>query len=115
MAKYRKKPVEATQWFKNEDHLGDRDYKGNVPYREEEGAVVRYYRKPSIDGEVDCHSCQQPMHNHGWIDTAQGGYVVCPGDWIITDDRVKKDAPGRFYPCKPDIFEATYEIVDNQP
>lgn len=26
-----------------------------------------------------------------------------PGDWII------KGVQGEFYPCKPDIFEATYE------
>lgn len=28
------------------------------------------------------------------------------GDWIIPDSK-----PGTFYPCKPDIFEATYEPV----
>lgn len=29
-----------------------------------------------------------------------------PGDWIISDGK-----PGTFYPCKPDIFAATYEPV----
>jgi hypothetical protein len=28
---------------------------------------------------------------------------VTPGDWIITGVK------GEHYPCKPDIFEATYE------
>ena len=28
------------------------------------------------------------------------------GDWII------RGVKGEFYPCKPDIFEATYEAVD---
>ncbi|BDZ40801.1 hypothetical protein GCM10025865_01000 [Paraoerskovia sediminicola] len=28
-----------------------------------------------------------------------------PGDWII------RGVQGEFYPCKPDIFEATYEVV----
>jgi hypothetical protein len=28
------------------------------------------------------------------------------GDWIIPDAK-----PGTFYPCKPDIFDATYEEV----
>jgi hypothetical protein len=32
--------------------------------------------------------------------------VGCPGDWII------KGVKGEFYPCKPDIFEATYEPAD---
>ena len=27
------------------------------------------------------------------------------GDWII------KGVKGEYYPCKPDIFEATYEVV----
>jgi len=45
------------------------------------------------------------MHNHGWIDTLEGGHIVCPGDWIITGVK------GENYPCKPDIFEATYDIA----
>jgi len=28
------------------------------------------------------------------------------GDWVI------KGVSGEFYPCKPDIFEKTYELVD---
>ena len=40
---------------------------------------------------------------HGWIDTLEGGHVVTPGDWIITGVK------GEHYPCKPDIFQQTYE------
>lgn len=32
--------------------------------------------------------------------------VVRHGDWIIPDSK-----PGTFYPCKPDIFEKTYEPI----
>lgn len=40
------------------------------------------------------------------IITAQGQRVRArPGDWII------RGMNGEFYPCKPDIFEATYEAV----
>jgi hypothetical protein len=46
------------------------------------------------------------MHNHGWIETLEGGHTVCPGDWIITGVK------GEHYPCKPDIFEMTYERVE---
>ena len=106
MAKYSKKPVviDATQWFKNGDHPRD----NSQPTSQEnpelcEGDLVRYYRSPSIDGKVDCSKCNKPMHNHGWIDTFKGGYNVCPGDWIITGIQ------GEHYPCKPDIFEATYD------
>jgi hypothetical protein len=40
-----------------------------------------------------------------WIETLEGGHIVTPADWIITG--VKDE----HYPCKPDIFEATYEAV----
>lgn len=39
------------------------------------------------------------------IDTLEGEIKACPGDYII------KGVSGEFYPCKPDIFEKTYEPV----
>jgi len=40
------------------------------------------------------------------IDTLEGDrHIVSPGDWIITGVKGEK------YPCKPDIFEQTYEPV----
>ena len=39
------------------------------------------------------------------IDTLEGTMKVADGDYII------KGVKGEFYPCKPDIFEATYESV----
>lgn len=103
--KYRKKPIviEATQWFKNGDH--PEDYRDNNPPGWE-GKVVRYFRNPNIDGEVICSFCRHTFHEHGWIDTLEGGHRVCPGDYIITGIK------GERYPCKPDIFLATYEEVE---
>lgn len=45
----------------------------------------------------------------GWleIETLEGTMRANPGDWII------KGVKGEFYPCKPDIFEATYETTDD--
>jgi hypothetical protein len=40
------------------------------------------------------------------IDTLEGTMRANKGDWII------KGVKGEFYPCKPDIFAATYEPVD---
>lgn len=40
-----------------------------------------------------------------WIKTLEGDLTVSKNDWII------KGVKGEFYPCKPDIFEATYEEV----
>jgi hypothetical protein len=41
------------------------------------------------------------------IPTLEGDMKANIGDWII------KGVNGEFYPCKPDIFEKTYEQVDN--
>lgn len=117
MAKYRKKPVviDAEQWFENgdhsEDHCGIFDA-GQEPFQGE-GKVVRYYRTAESDGQDKCKFCGNIMHNHGWIDTVQGGHIVCPGDWIIKNDRVADGQHGHFYPCKPNIFEQTYEEVED--
>lgn len=121
MSKFRKKPVviEAHLWLKNGDHPSDyskthcgleegelRDFPPEErKARGWEGDVVRYFRHPDVPGERQCEHCGSVMHNHGWIDTLEGGHIVCPGDWIITGVK------GERYPCKPDIFEATYEPV----
>ena len=103
MPTFRKRPVviEATQWFQNGDHPDDRCETITC-----EGLVVRRYRTPDLDGERVCAQCAYPMRDHGWIDTLEGGHIVCPGDWIITG------VVGERYPCKDAIFRATYEPVD---
>ena len=40
------------------------------------------------------------------IATLEGALHASRNDWII------KGVKGEFYPCKPDIFEATYEAVE---
>lgn len=114
--KLRKKPVvvEATQWQENGDHpedncyivKPDRDSTTQFTPFLSEGRVVRYFRHPGIEGETPCKHCGKTMHVHGWIDTLEGGDIVCPGDWIITG------VNGEHYPCKPDIFEKTYEPAE---
>lgn len=47
-----------------------------------------------------------PAEGSVTIDTLEGTHTASPGDWII------KGIKGEFYPCKPDIFEATYEPAD---
>lgn len=121
MAKFRKLPVviEATQWFKNGDHPEDAatemfeypsvQFPGDMlerPSVVREGKVVRYYRHPDAPGTRACEQCGRSLHVHGWIDTLEQGHRVCPGDWIITGVK------GERYPCKPEIFAATYEPVE---
>lgn len=40
------------------------------------------------------------------VQTLEGPLRAAPGDWIITG------VNGEQYPCKPDVFEKTYELVD---
>ncbi len=57
--------------------------------------------------EIEGVSVRSPTCNpFGEIDTLEGRMFVSPGDWIITG------VNGEKYPCKPDIFEKTYEIVE---
>lgn len=111
--KFRKKPiaVEATQWFKNGDHPEDNcrlltdgeisDGEVVTPF------ITTYYQlHPQLD--CCCSGCGKDMvsNPHGYIHTKEGGHLVCPGDWIITGEL------GERYPCKPDIFAATYEEAE---
>jgi hypothetical protein len=91
MPRYVKKPieVEATQWFKDGDHKD-----------------VKPVKKIAKVSSRKCKECSGDINDHGWIYTLEGGHIVCPGDFIITG------VAGETYPCKPDIFEKTYEKVD---
>lgn len=40
------------------------------------------------------------------IETLEGNMLASVGDWVI------KGVNGEFYPCKPDIFEKTYDVVE---
>lgn len=40
------------------------------------------------------------------IKTLEGDMIASPGDYII------KGVKGELYPCKPDIFESTYDMVE---
>lgn len=109
--KYRKKPVvvEASIWIKNGDHPQDdcemitSETSGSQFLAE--GKIVRRFRRPDVDGAEPCQHCTLGMDVHGWIDTKEGGHIVCPHDYVITGVK------GEMYPCKPDIFEMTYEKV----
>ncbi len=83
MPKFRKKPVVV------EAHLHV-DNKSTVEWME------TFVGK----GKAPVHA--QPILG---IHTLEGVMYVSLGDWVI------RGVQGEFYPCKPDIFEATYEEV----
>lgn len=87
MAKYRKKPVviEAFVWTGN--ILSTRCVP-DIAIRFHDGTII-----DNKDGTLT-------------IKTLEGDMTAQAGDYII------KGVNGEFYPCKPDIFEKTYEPAD---
>ena len=82
---------------------------------------MRYRKKPVVieakqwfkDGDHPLVKPYEGQHGvikgigpYGWINTLEGGHIVTPGDWIITGVK------GEYYPCKPDVFAATYEAAE---
>lgn len=92
MSKYRKRPVviEAMQ-FTHDMAMG------NAPLPA--GVVMR---------ARDSHPASNQLWGHKHvITTLEGEMRVEVGDWVITG------IAGEHYPCKPDIFAATYEPVES--
>lgn len=93
MSKFRKRAIiiDAQQWF---------------PERPVEGVLTTSNESVTING-----SSYLPGH-YGVIktleDTSNSFHFVIPGDWIITGIKGEK------YPCKNDIFQQTYEKVENE-
>jgi hypothetical protein len=91
MAQYRKKPVviEAVQF---------------TGYNRRE--VLQFiYPSMSEDGLRGAEVAALPVV----IGTLEGDMTADPGDWVI------RGVKGEFYPCKPDIFAATYEPASDAP
>lgn len=86
--KYRKKPVviEAVQ------------FKADQPWPD---GVVPATLQHNLPRDRDYWPAGAPI-----IHTLEGPHLVREGDWVITGVK------GERYPCKPDIFAATYEPVE---
>lgn len=84
MAKYRKKPVEIEAWQLPMPDADTRVFEGNhdILFKRENGQIVEAI-----------------------ITTLEGVMTASSGDWII------RGVKGELYPCKPDIFAATYDPV----
>ena len=93
--KFRKKPVviEAEQFTGSVLELSDK-FASAVTYE------ARF--KSSDDGEF----IEVLGSDRYFIKTLEGNMDVSFGDWII------QGVHGEFYPCKPDIFQKTYESVE---
>lgn len=96
--KYRKKPVviEAIQ-LKVDNFDEVCDFMGGTPVP-----------KHNLDFGIDEHGNTNEPYLGVYIETLEGKMLASYGDYII------KGVNGEFYPCKPDIFEKTYDEVDNE-
>ena len=94
MMKFRKKPVviEAIQW--------DGDNIEEIKKFTQGKAIF----ESRIGGSEDGESYPQ-KYDRLVIPTLEGNHLAIVGDWII------KGIKGEFYPCKAEIFGATYEQV----
>lgn len=67
--------------------------------------AVRWTGDNPAEIEQFCPVCRISEGTNVLIPTLEGRIYGSKGDWII------KGVAGEFYPCKPDIFAATYEEV----
>jgi hypothetical protein len=97
--RFRKKPVEieAMQWPEGDDTTYD-----SVCRR---AAVHRWVNDNGGKTEVIGDSVGDDCDIYAAIVTLEGNMRISGGDYII------RGVQGEFYPCKPDIFAATYEAV----
>lgn len=95
MKKFRKKPVviEAVQFFADKHSISQvYEFISGQKWAAGLGLWHRFSNNVIANGYK--------------INTLEGVMTANTGDWII------KGVNGEFYPCKPDIFEKTYEPVD---
>ena len=95
MAKFRKKPVviEAMQFDATHD---------------ETSRIIDWINaaNPRFDPKDSGTWTVSSYYGEMKIRTLEGEMTASKGDWII------KGVKDEFYPCKPDIFESTYEAVE---
>lgn len=97
MARYRKKPIEIeAEIYKKglEDGFSCIPFVNLCAWKDEKGNYKQ------------CKKCKLDIKKKPFIKTLEGDHYINEGDYIITGIQ------GERYPCKPDIFEQTYEKVE---
>jgi hypothetical protein len=123
MAKFRKKPVviEAVRWRGYFNNLGITEEAPDQPVEITTDNMHLIEWKPfpewlpPVSGVIDSlpsdHIPSIPVgsifrqDDSLWIGTLEGAMRADMGDWII------RGIKGEIYPCKPEIFAATYETA----
>lgn len=89
MSRYRKKPVVIDAW------------QFDAPMFQKQPA---WFGHAMMAGKMFYQGGEHPYYT---IKTLEGEMRANPGDWIV------RGIKGELYPCKPDIFAATYEAADD--
>jgi hypothetical protein len=101
MGRYRKKPVEIEavqlRWDTWSEMCDFADV-GSLEDGKPQGCYIDRDGNATADSNADVIGLQIP--------TKEGVMLGRQDDWII------RGVQGELYPCKPDIFEATYEPVE---
>ena len=93
MAKYHMRPivVEAEQFFPDKP----------LPFSDRGCPVVHQVQ--------NVRTSQMPPYGCWYVNTIHGDVIsLSPGDWVILESNGKNQA----YSCKPDIFAATYDLME---
>ncbi len=96
MVKYRKKPVVVEAFQMTYERRWDNS--------EWPGWLNEAWQRHAGEGGLWCQDTEP--HVTLYLGTLEGVHVITWNDWII------QGIKGELYPCKPDIFEATYEEVE---
>ena len=108
--KYRKKPVEIEAMQMPYGHPKENIQAYDVFRWVEENTAGVFDCLPIIEGDEDSFWPESGVS----IDPRDGRMVIATlegGHWADLGDYVIRGVQGEFYPCKPDIFAATYEEV----
>lgn len=70
----------------------------------ESAVKIQKWASENKNHDIGCHHLGSTVH-FLTIPTLEGKMTANPGDYII------RGTQGEFYPCKPAIFEAKYELV----
>lgn len=99
MYKFRKKPVVIEAFQMTKERRNDNS--------EWPVWLDQAWQKDPSEGAMWCDNEDETEGEQLYIGTLEGVHKITFGDWVI------KGVKGELYPCKPDIFEATYEPVED--
>ena len=116
---YRKKPVTVEAMRMPEVHPEGVDPADDGYARNRQAHAVYGWVESNTEGSFESLPCiegDEPWPESGVASDPRDGRMVIAtlegAHWVNFGDYVIRGVAGEFYPCKSDIFEATYERVD---